>query len=58
MNGLFPQLDEVFALTIGSHGQPRAALGNVTSVAITVLQNDSPFGELRFTTQSDNFLCK
>ncbi|XP_026994314.2 adhesion G-protein coupled receptor V1 isoform X1 [Tachysurus fulvidraco] len=43
-----PELDEVFALVLSSHGIPASRLGNNSQINITVRKSDDPFGVIQF----------
>ncbi|GAA6109102.1 adhesion G-protein coupled receptor V1 isoform X1 [Tachysurus ichikawai] len=43
-----PELDELFALVLSSHGTPASHLGNNKQINITVRKSDDPFGVIQF----------
>lgn len=43
-----PELDETFYLTLSPYGTPASKLGNRTTIEITVLSNDDPYGVIEF----------
>ncbi|KAI8777860.1 G-protein coupled receptor 98, partial [Biomphalaria glabrata] len=45
-----PELDETFTLFLTLVGNAQAVIGNRSRIAVTILENDNPYGVIRFFT--------